>query len=71
MNEENTVKIKIDNTSFWLIGERQDNGLWDAYLVNPLTSYREILKENITIKSFALFSNIILKKPFPYIKKLK
>ena len=62
---ENTIKIKIKNTSFWLVGERRGNRLWDAYLVNPDTSYKEKIKTNISTKSFTLFSNVILKTPFP------
>jgi hypothetical protein len=64
---ENTVKIKIINTSFWLVGELKENSLWDAYLVNPDISYREKIRTDITTKSFTLFSNAILKTPLPYV----
>ncbi len=66
MNDENIVKIKVPNTSFWILGEKGSGGLWNAYLINPQTSYKEILRKDISTKSFALFSNIILKRPFPY-----
>lgn len=63
---ENRVEIRIRNTSFWITGIKKGKNLWDAYLENPLIAYKEKLRENITTKSFALFSNIILKTPFPY-----
>lgn len=68
MNQENTVKIKVPNTSFWILGEKGSDGLWNAYLINPQTSYKEILRQGVTTKSFVLLSNIVLKTPFPYKK---
>jgi hypothetical protein len=47
-------------------GEQQDDKTWNAYLVDPLSNLRELIKRNATTKSFALFSGIILKTPFPY-----
>ena len=65
-SDQNRIEIRIRNTNFWIFGEKKAKNLWDAYLVNPLTAHKEILRENVTTKSFALFSNIILKTPFPY-----
>lgn len=67
--DKKTVEIRIRNTNFWIYGEMKAKNIWDAYLVNTLTNYREILRENVTTKSFALFSNVILKTPFPYVGK--
>ena len=67
--EDNSIQIKIHNTKFWILGEKKDNHKWDAYLFDPRTNYKEILRKDTSTKSFALFSNIILKTPFPYIGK--
>ena len=64
--EQNQIEIRIRNTNFWIYGEKKARNLWDAYLANPAINYREIIRENVTTKSFAMFSNIILKTPFPY-----
>lgn len=64
--EGKKIEIKVKNTNYWVYGEQKKNYLWDAYLVDPIVGYREKLKEDVTTKSFALFSNSILKTPFPY-----
>ena len=64
--DQNRIEIKVRNTSFWIQGEKISKNLWNAYLANPQINYREIVRENVTTKSFAMFSNIILKTPFPY-----
>ena len=64
--EKNIIKIRIPNTEFWVLGEQQIDGIWDTYLINSQSNYKEILKKDVATKSFELFSNIILKTPFPY-----
>jgi hypothetical protein len=64
--DQNRIEIRIRNTNFWIHGEKKAKSLWDAYLFDPTTNRREILRENVTTYEFALFSNIILKTPFPY-----
>lgn len=71
--EGKTVKIKIKNTEFWIYGEQKENYLWNAYIVDPKieseANQKTLIKENITTKSFILFSNAVLKTPFPYERK--
>lgn len=70
MNEEENdkiIKIKVKNTRFWVLGEQKETKLWNIYIIDPQSNYKEILRENITTKKFALFSNITLKTPFPYL----
>jgi hypothetical protein len=62
----NNIKIKIKNTDFWILGEQQTSKKWNIYIYDPETKRKEILRENETTKTFALFSNIILKTPLPY-----
>ena len=64
--EKNQIQIRIPNTKFWIVGKRKTNFLWDAYLVDPQTNRRQLIKENASTKSFSNFSNIVLKTPFPY-----
>ena len=61
-----TIEIRVPHTKFWVLGEIKTDNLWDAYLTDPQKNYKEILRKNITTKSFAIFSNVILKTPFPY-----
>ena len=63
---ENTIEIRVPLTPFWVSAEQKKNKKWDAYLRDPQTGHKEILKKDATTRSFALFSNIILKSPFPY-----
>jgi hypothetical protein len=62
---QDIVKIKVPNTRFWVLGEKQKNNTWNAYLIDPETNYKEVLRKGSTLKSFILFSNIVLKTPFP------
>jgi len=64
--EKNTIKIRVPKTKFWVLGEKQPDNLWNIYLIDPFTHYKEIIKRNKTTASFALFCNVILKTPFPY-----
>ena len=69
-SNNHTIKIRVPKTKFWVIGEKTDN-LWDAYLVDPQNNYKEILRKGATTRSFSMFSNVILKTPFPYQGKKK
>lgn len=62
---DNTIKIQIPNTRFWIIGEKKESKLWDVFMIDPRTNRKEILRKNAKTSSFAAFSNIILKTPFP------
>lgn len=68
-NNEKTIEIKVQNTNLSIIGKQHSNKLWNIYLKDNLSQQTEILKQNISTKTFSLFSNIILKQPFPYSKK--
>lgn len=64
--ETKTIKIRIPHSKFYVLGEQQPDYTWHAYILDPNTGYTEIMRKDITTKSFALFSNLILKTPFPY-----
>jgi len=63
--EQNVIKIRIPKTMFWVIGEKNNQNLWDAYIVDPTTDRKELLRKDVTTRSFSMFSNTILKTPFP------
>lgn len=67
---DKTIKIQIKNTNFWIEGVQQQNKLWNVYIADPTTNRKDILKKNKTTSSFSMFSNIILKQPFPYKGKM-
>ena len=50
--KKDTIKIKIPNTKCWILGEKDKDNLWDAYLINPETKYKAKLREKITTKAF-------------------
>jgi len=62
----NIVKIRVPDTKFWILGEQKTKDTWDAYLVDPETNTKELIQKDATTKSFAMFSSVILKTPFPY-----
>ena len=64
--DQQIVKIRIPKTMFWVIGEKNNKNLWNAYIMDTATNRKEILRQDITTRSFSLFSNIILKTPFPF-----
>ena len=64
--DENVIKIRVPNTKFWTLGERRTDGKWNIYLIDPNTTYKGLIRGSITTKAFAIFSNVILKTPFPY-----
>jgi hypothetical protein len=66
---ENCITIRVPNTRFWVLGEKNKKELWDVFIIDPNTNRKEILRSNAKTSSFALFSNIILKTPFPTGKK--
>ena len=66
MDNKDIIKIRIPNTQFWAVGEKRSDSLWNIYLVNPNTNYKEIIKKGMTTKAFAIFSNVGLKTLFPY-----
>lgn len=63
--EQSVVKIKVPNTKFWVLGERITRYNWKIFLIDPQSNYKELIKENISTKTFAMFSSVILKTPFP------
>ncbi len=67
--EEQIVKIRIPHTKFFVTGEKTDKSKWNMYILNPETNTKDLIKKSITTKAFALFSNIVLKTPFPYAGK--
>lgn len=60
------LKIKIPNTEHWVLGEQLHNQKWNIYIVNHDETLKQLARENITSRSFALLTNVILGKPFPY-----
>lgn len=65
-NDNNVVKMHVPNTKFWILGEKTTRDTWNMFLINPQSNYKELVKGNISTKSFVIFSNVILKTPFPY-----
>ena len=64
--EGNTIELKVPNTKFWVLGEQKPTKKWDVFLIDNQNGYKSILRKDATTKSFSIFSNIILKTPFPY-----
>jgi hypothetical protein len=64
-DNNNVVKIHVPNTVFWVWGERITRNTWNMFLINPQSNYKELIKPNISTKTFIIFSNVILKTPFP------
>ena len=60
------IQIKVQNTKFWVVGEKLSNDKWNAYLLDSKTNKRELIKEEVTTRTFSIFSNVILKTPFPF-----
>jgi hypothetical protein len=65
-DRNNIVKIKIPDTKFWVLGEQKTDTTWDVYIIDPDKNTKELIKEDATTKSFATFSGVVLKTPFPY-----
>jgi len=63
--DDNQIRIKICNTKFWVIGEKNKKRKWNMYLVDPYTNYKELISKDNSTESFARFSSIVLKTPFP------
>jgi len=70
-SDKKTIEIRIPNTQFWILGEQQTSKLWNAYIIDSKNHIKDIIKENISTKAFSIFSNLILKTPFPYVSKQK
>jgi len=66
MSEENTVTIPVPDTKFLVFGEKVTKNLWNVYVINQQSTYKELIRKNFTTKEFAIFSSVILKTPFPY-----
>ena len=64
--DNNVIKIRVPNTKFWVLGEKQTDNTWNTYLVDPQTNYKETIKKKYSTKAFAIYSSVILKTPFPY-----
>jgi len=60
------IKIRVPNTKFWVLGEKISKYNWKMSLIDPQSNYKELIKENISTKAFAILSSMILKSPFPY-----
>lgn len=67
--QQNIIRIRIPNTKYFVQGERKRRNIWDLFLVDPQTTYKELIKENMTTKAFAILTNMTLKTPFPYVGK--
>lgn len=67
--DNNIIRIRIFNTKYYVQGERKRRNIWDLFLVEPQTTYKELIKENMTTKAFAILTNMALKTPFPYVGK--
>ena len=65
-SQDRSIKIKIQNTEYWVEGEQLPDKTWNVYLVDPLSTYKELIKSKAKTSTFALFSGIVLKTPFPY-----
>jgi hypothetical protein len=66
IKEQDKVKIKVPNTKFWVLGEKMTRDTWNMFLTDQQSSFKQVIQENISTKSFVIFSNVILKTPFPY-----
>ena len=64
--DEPIVKIKVPHTKFFVIGEKTGKGKWNMSVQDPETNIKTIVRKGITTSTFAIFSNVILKTPFPY-----
>src|SRR3990167_510269 len=60
------IQIRVPHTKFWVIAQKIKENCWNAYLSNPQTRKKELIKENISTLAFIMVSNLILKTPFPY-----
>lgn len=65
-----TLKFKIPNTEYWLLGEQLPNKKWNIYTVNHDETLKQLAKEQVNTAIFALFTNVILNESFPYEKTL-
>lgn len=63
------IRIQVPNTIYWVQGEKIKRNVWNLYLVDPNTTYKEIIKENMTTKAFIILTNVTLRSPFPYTGK--
>lgn len=62
----NIVKIRVPDTKFWVLGEQITNTTWNVYIIDPDKNTKELIHKNATTKSFTMFSEVVLKTPFPY-----
>ena len=66
VENKNIIKMRVPNTKFWVLGEKRSGSKWNIFLINPQNpNYKEPMT-TMTTKSFSIFSNVILKTPFPY-----
>jgi hypothetical protein len=64
---KNIIKIRVPNTKFFVLGEQRRDGKWNMFLTNPQKpNFKELISKAKTTESFSIFSNVILKTPFPY-----
>lgn len=64
--ENEIITLRVPNTIFLVQLEQKPDKTWDMYLINPETTYKEIVRTNMSSKALALFSERILKTPFPF-----
>ena len=69
--EDNTTQIRVPNTDFWVLGQQHSNKRWKISLFDPKTNRKKTIKDNKSTRSFALFSNIVLKHPLSFKKQTK
>ena len=67
--EQNQIRIQVPNTKFYVVGEKKTKNSWDIYLLEPQTNRKDILKRDVLTGAFCMFSNVILKTPFPGVGK--
>lgn len=63
-NTEKQIRIKFPNTNFWVIAEKIGK-LWDVYLLDPQTDFKELIQEKITTAYLSSFSNQVLNTQIP------
>lgn len=63
------IRIQVPNTKYWVQGEKKLRNIWDLFLIDPESTYKELIKANMTTKAFIVLTNVVLKSPFPYTGK--
>ena len=61
-----TIKLKVPNTKFWILAEQKPTKLWDIWIYDPKKEKREILRQNQTTQALTEFSTVVLKQPYNF-----